>query len=1545
MFSALRAVIVDEIHAVAGTKRGAHLALTLERLERLAPDAPQRIGLSATQRPLEEIARFLGGCDAPDRRSALYTIVDCGLVKKMETDDPLARRRSRPRRRNDLDRPSRRSSLDHIRDARTTLVFVNNRAQAEKIAARINTLAGEEIAQPYHGSLSRERRFMLEERLKAGELRALVTTSSLELGIDVGSVDLVLQLQSPKRVADALQRVGRAGHTLDRDEPRRLRPDLPRRRDRAARRSSARCARATSSRRASSTTRSTCSPRSSSPASPPNARVDRAPSCSTSCARPTRTTRSRAARSTRRSRCSPASIRATSPPSSTRASQWDRITDTLTPMRAARMVATISGGTIPDRGLYTVNLADRTRLGELDEEFVHESRVGDAFQLGSSTWRIRAIEHDRVIVVPAPGAPARMPFWHGEFMARSSHLTARVGELRRELDDARTLAELATIQSRYHADEPTTRSLVEYVQSQRAITRYVPDDKRLVLEQFRDEVGSRAHGAPRAVRRPRQRAVGNGARPARCARRLGVEVQVQTTDDGIMLRLPDLGGAPPVDVFRTLDADEAERLVLEEVGAVVAVRRALPHERGARAAAAARQSAPAHAALAAATQGGRSAPGGERVSRRSRFSSRRIATCCRTRSTCRRCATCSVASPSARSRSTSRGTELPSPFAASLQFGFVMDYMYGDDTPRAEQRAALLSLDRALLDELMGGEGADDATIAVLERAARAPARHGARPPGARRRRARGARRSRRRPHARRTRGARRDRRRNGGAAIRSPRCSRAAGWSPARIPARDGIDDASSSSTTSRATSPRSAPASSRASAPSPCSPSAPHAARCCRAWSRSPAPSRSTTCARATTSMRAGSSAARRSGSGSRCSCAASSAAIARPRAGARAACSSRRAAASSRRRASRSRRSRSPRSRASSSAGSISPRTRASPAHDGTVDASCSSSTALARAGDALGARLPPVAHRGLRSELACAARRLGRARVGRRAARRRSRRRAVARDGAHPILRARHRPTLAPRADRRVAARRRRAQRCATCSARRARRSSPTSPPLPGSSSSAHARCAARARRGGLVTNDTVEALRDVLRWRPRFPIKRPNEPDPTRWLPAGFTPSAVAADRAAPHQSAADREVEAPRPRGAADWGGRWSLVHTLGTLGPEHDEQTLAERVARQWLARYGIVSRDGGDASSPPSGGARSTTSSSGSSSAARCGAATSSPDWPARSSRFPKPSSCCARPLPTTSDEIVVMSASDPANVYALPARARRRGRSAGASARRRGAARHARRTDRHDGGRARRRLASPRASCRTTCARARSALAERLIARGRATRDAATSSSRRSTASAPPARATPPRSATPASRGWERGCAGTPAWRNEGAMAHSRAHYMFPLTHSPTHSAHAPLLPPRPLRRAARHRREHGQRADRRHLRRRPPGVDRVLGSEQSLAPAGAVRLVCITPTTANVNVANVASDRWQRRRARDASTPPGDRAPSTPRAAPGRAAPRGRARQSPPLPSHDGRVPGRALSRLGDLLDLGVGRVGRTSKGSAGAACTSVRASLS
>ena len=727
MFSALRAVIIDEIHAVAATKRGAHLALTLERLAALAPAAPQRIGLSATQRPLDEVARFLGGvrlggdpqpldrptASPPNRLTAFrpVQIVDCGLVKKMETSvvspvDDLANVGGT------IWTSVAPLVLDRIRGARTTLVFVNNRAQAERMAARVNQLAEEEIALPYHGSLSRERRFMLEERLKAGELRAVITTSSLELGIDVGSVDLVVQLQSPKRVAAALQRVGRAGHSLD------------------------------------ATSRGVFIPTFRDDALEQLAILD---AMRTGDVEPTKVVQNAldvlaqlvvaiVASDTpewtsaglfdfvRRAYPYHALTRAAFDevlgmlsgkyPSDVAAEldariHWDRITDLITPTRSARMVATISGGTIPDRGLYTVNLADKTRLGELDEEFVHESRVGDAFQLGSSTWRIGAIEHDRVIVVPAPGAPARMPFWHGEFMARSSHLTARVGALRRELDEARTLEDLVEIQRMHHADEPTVRSLVEYVQAQRAITRIVPDDTHLVLEHFRDEVGS-VRMVLHAPFGGRVNAPWGMALGRRLREQLGIDAQVQTTDDGLMLRLPDMGAAPPVEAIRTLTVDEAERLVLEEVGqsSLFGARfrmnaaRALLLPRGNP-----RRRMPLWLQrlksldLLQAVRGYPSFPILVETYRdvlQDAFDMAGL-----------RDVLGKIASGNITIRTVE--TEIPSPFAASLQFGFVIDHMYGKDAPRAEERAALLSLDRALLDELMGGEGADDTTLAMLD--------------------------------------------------------------------------------------------------------------------------------------------------------------------------------------------------------------------------------------------------------------------------------------------------------------------------------------------------------------------------------------------------------------------------------------------------------------------------------------------------------------------------------------------------------------------------------------------------------------------------------------------------------------------------------------------------------------------------------------------------------------------------------------------------------------------------------------------------------------
>lgn len=715
LFSSLRAVIIDEIHAVAGTKRGAHLALTLERLKQLAPGAPQRIGLSATQKPLEEIAKFLGGCDATNADGTPHfrdvSVVDCGLVKRMETSvasavpdlahvDGTIWTKVAP------------MVLEKIRGARTTLIFVNNRGQSERMAARINTLAEEEIAQPYHGSLSRERRFMLEERLKAGELRALVTTSSLELGIDVGSVDLVVQLQSPKRVSAALQRVGRAGHSLD-EVSRGL--FVPTHREDALEQLAI-----VEAMRAGDVE--------------PTRVVQNAldvlaqlivamvasdePEWTSATlfdfvrhAYPFHSL-------TRTAFDEVLSMLSGKYPSDVASElqariTWDRVTDTLTPMRSSRLIATVSGGTIPDRGLYTVNLADKTRLGELDEEFVHESRVGDAFNLGSSTWRITAIEHDRVVVIPAPGAPARMPFWHGEFMARSMHLAPRIGQLRRSLDAAKTPDELRAIEDQYHSDADTVRSLAEYVQAQHELTEGVPDDKQLVLEHFRDEVGSirLVLHAPFGgrVNAPWGMALGRRVRE-----RLGVEIQVQTTDDGLMLRLPDMGALPPLDVVRTLAFEDAEQLVLEEAGASslfgarfrMNAARALLLPRGN-----AKKRMPLWLQrlksldLLQAVQEYPSFPIVVETYRdvlQDAFDMQGL------RSVLTGLQTGSISLRVVE-------TQIPSPFAASLQFGFVIDHMYGDDTPRAEQRASLLSLDRLLLDELMGGEGADDATLEVLE--------------------------------------------------------------------------------------------------------------------------------------------------------------------------------------------------------------------------------------------------------------------------------------------------------------------------------------------------------------------------------------------------------------------------------------------------------------------------------------------------------------------------------------------------------------------------------------------------------------------------------------------------------------------------------------------------------------------------------------------------------------------------------------------------------------------------------------------------------------
>ncbi len=729
MLRLVQAVIVDEIHAVAGSKRGAHLALSLERLEALCETPPQRIGLSATQRPLDEVARFLGGClprqeaaEAPTFRPV--TIVDCGLVKPMALSvvSPVP----------DLTELTEsvwpkvaELVLSYVRAARTTLVFVNNRSQAERMAARVNGLAGREIARPYHGSLSRERRLALERALKAGELPALITTSALELGIDIGSVDVVVQVQSPKRVTAAFQRVGRAGHTLGAVSRGVLIPTF---RDDLVESA------AVVGAMREGEVEPTRVPQNAldvlAQALVAMASVDDWTSADmfrlVRCAYPYH-------RLTRDAFDEVLAMLTGKYPADLAAELearlvWDRVSDRVTGSRASRLIAVTSGGTIPDRGLYTVHLPDRTRLGELDEEFVHESRVGDVFQLGSATWRIAAIEHDRVIVTPAPGAPARMPFWHGELAARSVELGRRVGELRRLVVEAAHDPESleATLADRFGCDAAAARSLRSYIAEQRRAAGIVPDDRTIVFEQFRDELGA-VRLVVHSVFGGRVNAPWGMALARRIRETLGVECQVQTNDDGILLRLPDLGVVPPVRQTLALEPAEVERLVLEEVGTTslfgarfrMNAARALLLPRGTP-----RRRMPLWLQRLRALDlldAVRAFPGFPILVETYRELLQDVFDLGTLTAVLEAIAAGEIAVRVVK-------TDRPSPFAASLELGFVMDWLYAGDTPRAERQAALLTIDRRLLDDLLGvAEGDDEIARAVddlvAERSGRVPQR------------------------------------------------------------------------------------------------------------------------------------------------------------------------------------------------------------------------------------------------------------------------------------------------------------------------------------------------------------------------------------------------------------------------------------------------------------------------------------------------------------------------------------------------------------------------------------------------------------------------------------------------------------------------------------------------------------------------------------------------------------------------------------------------------------------------------------------------------
>ncbi|WP_438268498.1 ATP-dependent helicase [Micromonospora peucetia] len=764
-------VIIDEVHAVAGTKRGAHLALSLERLDELLPAPAQRIGLSATVRPVDACARFLGGAHPVD-------VVAPPTAKTIEVSvqvpvEDMTRLDEQESPGDDLGGPSpRRASIwpaveervfSLVRAHRSTIVFTNSRRSAERLCARLNELAAGElgsasatggarpgadgwdreelepasatggtrpdtdawagpvgparqpaemmaqagavagaapvVARAHHGSVSREERKHIEEALKSGQLPAVVATSSLELGIDMGAVDLVVQIEAPPSVAAGLQRVGRAGHQVGAvsrgvvfpkhrgdllsctvvaermavgaiEELHHPRNPL----DVLAQQIVAMVALepwrvgdlAVLVRRAA--------PFAELPDSALHAVLDmlsgRYPSTAFAELRPRLV--------------------------------WDRATDTLTGRPGAQRLAVTSGGTIPDRGLFGVFLAGAeraARVGELDEEMVYESRVGDVFLLGSSSWRIEEITPDRVLVSPAPGQAAKMPFWKGDQLGRPVELGRAIGARVRALlrqDDATAVAALRA----GGLDDWAAGNLMAYLREQRAATRSLPDDRTVVVERFRDELGDwrlAVHSVLGArVNGPWALAIGR-----RLAERYGVDAQVMPSDDGIVVRLPDTADEPPSADVVVFEPEEIAQLVEESVGtsALFASRF---------------RECAARALLLPRRDPRRRQPLWQQRQRAAQLLdvAREYADFPVTLEAARECLQDVFDQPALaelmrdlaarKVRLVEVETAQPSPFARSLLFGYVGAFLYEGDAPLAERRAAALALDSTLLGELLG---------------------------------------------------------------------------------------------------------------------------------------------------------------------------------------------------------------------------------------------------------------------------------------------------------------------------------------------------------------------------------------------------------------------------------------------------------------------------------------------------------------------------------------------------------------------------------------------------------------------------------------------------------------------------------------------------------------------------------------------------------------------------------------------------------------------------------------------------------------------------
>lgn len=734
----IETVIVDEVHAVAGTKRGAHLAVTLERLDALLDRPAQRIGLSATVRPLEEVARFLGG-SAPveivappsEKRWDLKVVVP---VEDMTAPEPYDDSSEGDPTRNASIWPHVEDRVvDLITSHRSTIVFANSRRLAERLTARFNEIATERlsagerdegaapaagppaqvmaqsgrshgaeavVAKAHHGSVSKEQRAAIEDDLKAGRLPCVVATSSLELGIDMGAVDLVVQIESPPSVGSALQRVGRAGHQVGEVSRGVL---FPKHRGDLAQ-------------TAVSVHRMRTGDIESLrvPANPLDVLAQQVVAATALDAWPVDDLFDVVRRSAPFTGLPRSAYEATLDllagryPSDEFAELrprivWDRVAGVLTGRPGAQRLAVTSGGTIPDRGLFGVFLVGGEgpgrRVGELDEEMVYESRVGDVFALGATSWRIEDITHDRVLVTPAPGVPGRLPFWKGDSLGRPAELGGAIGAFTRELASLPTAK--ATARAREDGlDEYAAGNLVGYVAEQVEATQVVPSDHTLVVERFRDELGDwrlvvhSPYGTP--VHAPWALAIN-----ARLRERYGIDGQAVASDDGIVIRIPETDAEPPTGELVAFEPDEIEVIVTDEVG-------------GSALFASRFRECAARALLLPRRDPGRRSPLWQQRQR----SAQLLEVAARYPSfpivleAVRECLQDVYDLPSLvglmrkveqrEVQVVDVATHQPSPFARTLLFGYVAQFVYEGDSPIAERRAAALSLDQGLLAELLG---------------------------------------------------------------------------------------------------------------------------------------------------------------------------------------------------------------------------------------------------------------------------------------------------------------------------------------------------------------------------------------------------------------------------------------------------------------------------------------------------------------------------------------------------------------------------------------------------------------------------------------------------------------------------------------------------------------------------------------------------------------------------------------------------------------------------------------------------------------------------